>query len=582
MTGAAGLIVINYTPRPLKPAGATRIYLYQYGPAAFPSGGTTRQFPNPGNWTANNMIECVGPGGGGSGSPIADINNAAGSGGGGGAYAFATNLYPTFPVGFNVSQSSGANQPFNEQQNSTWWNNFTQSAGNIIGRAGASGQSFAAQSSNSTPGAGGNLAYPAGFNGATGGAGSQNTINTGTGGGGGGGAGGPNGAGAVGAANSGNVSGAGGASDGGHTPGSSSNGISGTQWDHLHGIGGACAGGPDLTTRLIAGNFGGGGGGSLGNASYMTAGGPAPLGAGGLIVITYTPRNATRIYLYPILPFIGSIIPNNTVPKFPNPGNWNPTNNKVECVGSGGSGTQGWAGDVQGNAGAGGGGGGYAWDINLNPTFPVNFLNSPAQPEPDDDQYNSVWWNNYTLTPGTVLAGFGHPAYGSVGSGAGNSTPGNGGGSPGGGIGSSNNYPANQSYIGGAGGGGGTIASVVTGGGSGGGGAGPHGAGLAGANGGAGVPSLAGGAGDNGNSPGVSGGATNGTQWDSLHGVGSGGSSAASGTTAAIGGGLFGGGGGGGFTMGSGSAGGPASYGLIVITYTPKIPPPPQGQVQII
>lgn len=574
MPGAPGLIVINYTPRPLKPAGATRIYIYGYGPQ--PVSNAVRQFPNPGNWTANNKIECLGPGGGGSGAPAADMNNAAGSGGGGGAYAFATNLYPTFPVNFNVSGSVGANQPFFEQQNSTWWNNFTQNAGNIIGRAGASGQSFAAQGSNSTPGAGGNLAYPAGFNGASGGAGSQNTTNTGTGGGGGGGAGGPNGAGAVGAANSGNVSGAGGASDGGHTPGSSSNGVSGTQWDHLHGVGGACAGGPDLTTLLTAGNFGGGGGGSFGSTAYLTTGGPAPLGTGGLIVITYTPRTATRIYLYPYS------FPGVTLTRqFPNPGNWNPGNNKVECLGSGGPGVSGASGDIQGNAGAGGGGGGYSFDVNLSPTFPVSFQVIQGVASPNDDHASSTWWNNYTWGPGAVIGGYGYPATEFIGGSAGNTNPGAGGGTRSGqGSGNSTNYPAANSAVGGAGGGGGTPATTVTGGGSGGGAGGPHGAGAAGANGGAGVQNLAGGAGDAGNSPGVSGGSTSGTQWDSLHGVGSGGSSGAS-TGAGFAGGNFGGAGGGGFSMGSGTPGGPASPGLIVITYSPLLYIPPQGQAQI-
>lgn len=306
-------------------------------------------------------------------------------------------------------------------------------------------------------------------------------------------------------------------------------------------------------------------------------------GAPGLIVINYTPRplkpaGATRIYLYPLWPLTGGILPGNTPTVFPNPGNWNPTNNKIECLGSGGIGVQGFSGDVQGNAGSGGGGGGYAWDVNLNPTFPVSFRNFLSEQAPDDDQYSSTWWNGYVAGAGNIIGGFGHPAYGFVGSGAGNSAPGGGGGTSGG-EGTSTNYPANQSFVGGGGGGGGAIASVVTGGGSGGGAAGPHGAGLAGANGGNGQI-LAGGAGDAGNTPGVVGGSTNGNQWDRIHGVGSGASSGAAGVAAPPPG-QFGGGGGGGWSTGASNAGSTGGYGLIVITYTPLLYVPPQGQAQI-
>jgi hypothetical protein len=87
---------------------------------------------------------------------------------------------------------------------------------------------------------------------------------------------------------------------------------------------------------------------------------------------------------------------------FPDPGNWNPNNNKVECLGYGGKGGN----SGTGNLGAGGGGGGdYAVATNMTPTWPAQYCVGTA---------NSGICTNFntasttaSTTPGTVSAGFG-------------------------------------------------------------------------------------------------------------------------------------------------------------------------------
>lgn len=538
-----------------------------------------QSFPDPGNWNPfGNTIECIGSGGRGANVSSVGLANG-GNGGGGGAYAVAHNVAVAFPVSY-VSAPGGSIGLQNDQ-----WTVFGSSKlGSVEGiGAGDPCYCYANGGANPTGPSPGRVEvpvatamFPTGFAGGNGG---STFYSSGAGG---GGAGGPHGAGtagtnATGAAAPGN----GGAGDNNTVPGgtgSAAAGGSGTQWDSSHGIGGGGAGaGSNAVHGGAGGNYGGGSGGA-----FLMNNGVAGVPGDGIIVLTYVPRlpaGTTRIFLYPYWPTAGY---NTTYTRqFPNPGNWNPGNNKVECLGSGGIGVQGFSGDVQGNAGSGGGGGGYSFDVNLSPTFPVGFNIVQGVTSPDDDNDSSTWWHGSTWTAGNVIGGYGYPATGFVGSGAGNSSPGAGGGTRSGqGSGNSTNYPTANGAVGGGGGGGGNIASVVTGGGSGGGAAGPHGAGLAGVNGGAGVANQPGGAGDAGNSPGVSGGSTSGTQWDSLHGVGSGGSSGAAGG-AAYAGGNFGGAGGGGFSMGSGTPGGPASPGLIVITYTPKAQAP-QAQVQIL
>jgi hypothetical protein len=238
------------------------------------------------------------------------------------------------------------------------------------------------------------------------------------------------------------------------------------------------------------------------------------------------------------------------VSSFPDPGDWNPVNNKVECLGSGYQGGGNYLGPEFADApvqltgpdpGAGGGGGGYGVKNGSNPVFPVKVNIAPANVfgAMGGDSASATFWNE----AGGVNN---HEVYGAPGSGVNISAGGAGG--------------SGTTYAGGTGGGasgtGGTPAA------GGGGAAGPHGAGAAGATGGA------GGAGDGGTTPpsGVAG-----TQWDASHGCGSGGAGAAS-AVAGGAGGLYGAGGGGQFG-GATQPAGAGRDGLLVITYTslPKV-----------
>lgn len=264
----------------------TQVFIYGwasiFGGNGINPAGSTRLFNNPGNWTSSNRIECVGAGGGGSVGGSSCLSGSGGSGGGGGAYAGASNMSPAFPVAFQGSAgASGTGAQYTNILSPTWWGANAQSAGNIVAGSGAAASSSSLDAS-SNPGAGGTTAYPSGAAGATGGAGVQGNQGAG----GGGGAGGMHGAGSAGAAGSGGTSGAGGAGDGGQTPGSPvASANSGTQWDHLHGIG---AGSGGMQTQVVngvaGGNFGGGGGGGFAFQSYRGG-----VGANSLIVVTYTP-----------------------------------------------------------------------------------------------------------------------------------------------------------------------------------------------------------------------------------------------------------------------------------------------------
>jgi hypothetical protein len=248
---------------------------------------------------------------------------------------------------------------------------------------------------------------------------------------------------------------------------------------------------------------------------------------------------------------------------FPDPGNWNPTNNKVELISAGGSGGPYSA--LNPNGGGGGGGGAYAYATNQNFTFPVPWY---------------LW--------GTGSSGTGsYSVFGSTNQGGGlTSGPGvsatNGsaalqGGSGGGGGASP--YPSG--YVGGNGAKWNSVSP--TNGGGGGGAAGPHGAGLnasasittyaiAGAPGDAGVtPGQA-----NGGSPGWTGTQLNpwggGGAWYGSGGGGPGGSGPTP-TTTRNGnpGGNYGGGGGGvyqasGYTQGTGGSS------IVSLTYLPLLP----------
>lgn len=217
---------------------------------------------------------------------------------------------------------------------------------------------------------------------------------------------------------------------------------------------------------------------------------------------------------------------------WPDPGNWNPAANIVECIGSGGGSLP--SGDF---GGGGGGGGAYAIRKNMTVTFPVSYVISQAA---GATNFNSNTGN--FLNSGNVVsaqAGFG-----------GSNGPGGPGGSPGTGA-----YPAGF-----AGGAGGSSASAA---GGGGGAGGPHGAGIAGVAG-SGSTFGAGGTADGGVVAGGAGGGgagNSGMTWDLSHGSGSGG-----------GGGTLGGAGGN-YGGGAGGNAGPSSSspgsGIIVITYLP-------------
>lgn len=202
---------------------------------------------------------------------------------------------------------------------------------------------------------------------------------------------------------------------------------------------------------------------------------------------------------------------------FPDPGNWDPTANTVECVGGGGNG---FLGGGMFN-GSGGGAGAYAIGTNLALIFPVPY-NVGSPPGGGATNFN-VSGSAPSTQPGCVSAQSGGNASTTASTG---------------GAGGTAFYPSG--FPGGAGG---------NDWGSGGGAAGPHGAGGAG-----GANPAPGGAGDNGNTPGgvsysspnfVYSNGGNGTQWDASHGVGGGGGGAISVGGPAGGGGMYGGGEGG-------------------------------------
>jgi hypothetical protein len=240
------------------------------------------------------------------------------------------------------------------------------------------------------------------------------------------------------------------------------------------------------------------------------------------------------------------------VSSFPDPGDWDPVNNKVECLGSGYQGGINYLGPELADApvqltgndpGGGGGGGGYGVKNGSNPVFPVNVHIAPASvyAASGGDSPNATFWND-------AGGANNHEVWGAPGTG------GQTGGGGGGGVG--------KTYAGGTGGNGsGTGGTSAAGGG---GAAGPHGAGAAGATGGA------GGAGDGGTTPpsGVAG-----TQWDASHGCGSGGAGSAAIGAPGGAGGLYGAGGGGQFGDSTQPVGA-GQNGLLVITYTSLLPSP--------
>jgi hypothetical protein len=242
----------------------------------------------PSDWNnANNSVECLGGGAGGTGSWT--DNNVGGSGGGGGAYAKSVNL--TLTPGTSVSYTVGAGgaggpAAVGDTSNAgaggdTWFNSASfPTTGDACGARGA------AAHIGKTPGTGGQAAscYSSGpsavaRSGGNGAAGGGSGIAAG---GGGGGAAGPSGDGNAGAAGSAATPGDGGTGDSGTTP----SGANGAEWDAGHGSGGGGNGG-NQAVGSDGGLFGagGGGGGYVGPGAGRAGG----RGADGLIVITYTP-----------------------------------------------------------------------------------------------------------------------------------------------------------------------------------------------------------------------------------------------------------------------------------------------------
>jgi len=295
----------------------------------------------PADWnSADNSIETIGAGAGGSNADV----NFAGSGGGGGAYSKVSNLAGlsgTLTVQVGSAGSAGT------AGGDTWFNGALLAASsvgakggigggsNIAGMGGDkasgiattkfSGGNGAASGADCWPGAGGGGA--AGPNGA-GAAGSLNDIQI-SGGGGGGGNGNGNGNGATGGAGdsvtgnggsggNGNLTTGGGAGDTGSGAGNGTtgtggggggakyqtfhnggNGATGSEFDGTHGSGGGGGGGGGRS-GTAAGNGGtganyGGGGGGGGYPQIGTAWGTGGAGGAGIIVVTYTSRPSTTI-----------------------------------------------------------------------------------------------------------------------------------------------------------------------------------------------------------------------------------------------------------------------------------------------
>jgi hypothetical protein len=265
------------------------------------------------------------------------------------------------------------------------------------------------------------------------------------------------------------------------------------------------------------------------------------------------------------------------VTHFNDPGNWTPTANKIEALGSGGEGGIGGA-AVWDNSGGGGGGGAYAYGKNLAAVFPVPICVPPPSTISLETDVNArgpytSWGSADPLVKGSVWA-----QGGMAGGGKASGVAGFGG----------NDAGPEEPSSGGYGGKGDYDAVVVNTNSAGGGGAGgPNGPGGWGGNGikpgaadagpGAGGFSDngfggAGGVPPSGTQPGAGHGGA-GTEWDSMHGCGGGGSGAmgvppvgGGGWTYTVGGsgGQYGAGAGG--SAGGGQSGRPTA-GLIIVTW---------------
>lgn|SRR5215467_1305027 len=294
----------------------------------------------------------------------------------------------------------------------------------------------------------------------------------------------------------------------------------------------------------------------------------------------------TRIYLYGSNNFSQFF--------FPDPGNWNMQGNKIECVGSGSYASQNYFGGPpdQGSSSnnPGGGAGSYAFTINSNLPFPVQYtITQSIQAGPGMNWPGATWGiSGFGFNPPQAADLFPGVVYTSAGS---NYAPGS---TPG--PGSILWYPEGQGARGGDGGAVGSNSGAQPGGpqsfppagaGGGGGAGGPNGPGTVGQSGTA-TTFGAGGKGDAGNtSGGVSAGqaGSQGKEWDNIHGCGGGGAGTNLATSPTLGqaggsGGYFGGAGGGssagsGTGVGTGNTNGPngaGTPGLVVVTYQPNYP----------
>lgn len=244
---------------------------------------------------------------------------------------------------------------------------------------------------------------------------------------------------------------------------------------------------------------------------------------------------------------------------FPDPGNWNPNDNTVECVSNGGNGATTNSMTMITAGGGGGGGGAYAIGRNLDPPFPVEIGFSFPGANSYSTIFNGNFFFNWLTLPPNCVAAF-MAFNGSYGIG------GSGGGGP-----QLRVHP--EGFVGGSGG---SSLADSWGGGAGGGAAGPNGPGQAGQTKPGALQLAVGGSGDGGVSPGgaASGQAgTSGMQWDHIHGVGGGGASTVIQSVPGGPGGWFGGGGSGAYGQTGFRVVGQGGPALIVVTWHPPIPP---------
>lgn len=564
-------------------------------------------FPDPGNWNPfDSIVDCVGAGGAGSTGNIVSIpggwlQRTLGGSGGGGAWSRGQNLQLTFPVPVSIAAANTGALTWFNGTSATPPNVYAPSGGNASGsnvgaggatgypvsRAGGSAVAALISSNQAAPG----LVWYSRAGGA-------------------GGAGGINGAGRFGAQYY-NANGIGWAAQTGPSYGGAANATSqnstpyaldqtlisgqGTTdtsvWgDPVIGLGGGGNGGGsdiasspqaspqpgmsyfDGATLWIfsnsspgpgffqggtnAGNYNGGAGGLYGGGGggaaidYGGNSGVGGNGADGVIAIVYTPY----VPLPPGEPppgWVREYLDTTSGQQYwPDPGNWDPHNNKIECLGSGGAGAGPGTsigppdtGDQYG--GGGGGGGAYAYANNVPLAFPVPYWIPPQNSAAGSAVNFNVLGSSASTASGAVSA-----ACGTTGNNGMSSTTGAGGQTffPNGFVG------GNGGYL--------RVTGPPTGGG--GGAAGPDGAGGNGAAQ-VGTPVAQGGVGGTSDG-GLIGPGQSGQQWGVGRGTGGGGSGAANATGTP--GALYGGGGAGGAPNGTGA---PGAAGMVILTWKPLV-----------